>query len=362
MKYNILTDLYTEGGHKPNFTIITPGFCNAKCGFCFWNSKDGKIVPPSDYIQSLIKAFNEIPYSICPALSISGGEPTISGHLGAILHTIKNSNRKWDRVVLTTNGSALESWLKDDLKLMEVVTHINISRHHFDDNENQKIFKSKVVPTTPNIKNIIRNYGNKYQFNINCIINDSTTEAFIQHMIAYAFVHLEVGSISFRKEAGDVSPTNVEKIFTKRWGIESSNDCPVCRTTIQVSKDKQILWKGSHPEPSQYLNKLYELVFHPNGKLYADWSRKIEVDTNMKPTSPDGAFWYEKWANLVKEFEAHKEIQETSHKKIIEKLSGIEEVNKKLLGSTKSTTCNYHSGGCGSRPSSCGGGCGGGCG
>jgi hypothetical protein len=243
---------------------------------------------------------------LCPALSISGGEPTISAQFIDILKAIKQAQREWDRVVLTTNGSDLTKWLAYSVT-QEIITHINISRHHFDDAHNNIIFKNKDVPDTQQIRAMVKTFGHKYQFNINCVINDKTDENFIYRMLIHTAHDLGIDSIAFRKEAGDVSPTNVEKTFVKKFGIVSSNDCPVCRTVVQTSKGMRIMWKGSHPQPSQFLNKLYELVFHPDGIIYADWDRKIGVDLNMQPTTPEAQFWFNQWTALLQAKSSHEE-------------------------------------------------------
>lgn len=372
MTYNLLTDLYTVNGHKPNFTIITPGPCNAKCGFCFWNAKDGKIKPPSDYFSSLRDVIKAVPYSICPALSLSGGEPTISPHFENILKVIDLVPRQWDRVVLTTNGSNLNKWL-DNPTFARVITNINISRHHFDDRKNRDIFHSNIVPGVEQIREMVNKYGKKYKFNINCVTSETTDSDFIYRMLMQATFELKLPSISFRKEAGDVSPSPVEREFVKKFGSVSSNNCPVCRTTIQDNDGFKIMWKGSHPEPSQHLNKLYELVFHPNGKVYADWSRKQDVDLRMEPETEEGKFWFNRWANLVKEFDLYKKIA-TSETKVEASDIDVDDIKKSikekawktlsyvddsLLDDTKSSSGCHSGGGCGSsrnktRHSGCG--------
>jgi MoaA/NifB/PqqE/SkfB family radical SAM enzyme len=370
MIFNLLTDLYTVDGHKPNFTIITPGPCNAKCGFCFWDAKDGKIKPPKNYIDLLVETIKSIPHSICPALSISGGEPTISPHFENILKVLDLLPRKWDRIVLTTNGSNLNKWLDNPI-FRRVVTHINISRHHYEDAKNRDIFHSNLVPSVDHIQNMVKMHGGIYNFNINCVTSETTDSEFIYRMIVLANFDLNLHSISFRKEAGDVSPSPVEQEFVRKFGVVSSNNCPVCRTTIQENKNFKIMWKGSHPEPSQHLNKLYELVFHPNGKVYGDWSRKIEVNLKMEPETQEGKFWFNRWASLVREFESYKKVATIDTPKKIQGgcHSGGDDIiiSKRHKPEKRVQEITRHSGGCGGgsgHSDACGGsrGCGGGCG
>ena len=87
---------------NPNFTIITTGGCNAKCDFC----TDPMNVKASPYyISNLMQSISKLP-NIFQEVSISGGEPTISDDLDAILQIIKFSG-KFRKVVLSTNGTKL---------------------------------------------------------------------------------------------------------------------------------------------------------------------------------------------------------------------------------------------------------------
>jgi organic radical activating enzyme len=93
-----LDQLHTENGHKPNFTVMLPGACNAKCGFCFWNHKDGQIKPPTDYMEKLADVVSKLSPETFPAVSLTGGEPTLSKYLKPVFGLLRSS-RYWDRIV-----------------------------------------------------------------------------------------------------------------------------------------------------------------------------------------------------------------------------------------------------------------------
>lgn len=241
----------------PNFTILTPGACNAKCEFCFWNHQDGKIKPPSDYGGRLIRTLLALPAQY-RSISISGGEPTRSPHLLTVLNAVATARRyrAYDRVVLTTNGSNLDEVLDcaPDLR----VDFINISRHHYRDDANQRIFRTRAVPTAEALQGLVgaaRHAG--IPVTLNCVIDESTDRDFILQYIDFAH-RVGVGSVSFRKEASTITPTAVEEHFQSTFPRGPSNDCPVCRGATQRIFGMEVRWKGSVTEPSVECGKTYE--------------------------------------------------------------------------------------------------------
>jgi MoaA/NifB/PqqE/SkfB family radical SAM enzyme len=314
-----IQNLFQHNGHLPNFTVMVPGACNAKCNFCFWNHEDGKIKPPDNYLELLKETIDNLPEQTFRAVSLTGGEPTLSKYLKPIVNVLKTRN--WDRIVLTTNGQ------RADLAIDAGITIINLSRHHYLDEENNKIFKAKMIDTAT-----VSRLAGMVDLNINCIINDKTDYKFILKMCEYA-KSVGLNKICFRREASNVDATPIEKDFIELYGVVSDNKCPVCRSVVQGALGMKIVWKASHPEPSQFLGKVYEGVFHPDGKLYADWSRKMPIEIKL------GADY---WRN--------KYLQE---KKKNEEIRLYKEVSKR---NKVRSNCGPSSGSCGS------GGCGGGCG
>lgn len=129
-----------------NFTVITSGGCNAKCGFC---TDPMNYNPSPDYISNFVNLFlnNSLP-PIFDQISISGGEPTISPDLGTLLNIITVTKR-FKKVVLTTNGTNL-------LNLVDLigthVNHVNVSRHGIGYENNVKVFKNKQIISDEDLK------------------------------------------------------------------------------------------------------------------------------------------------------------------------------------------------------------------
>ena len=260
----------------PNFSIIVPGPCNAKCSFCFW--KQQKV--DDWYLLKLRKVLNSLPKEFIQ-ISLTGGEPCLSNLLVPILQSI--DERRFSKIVLTTNGTSL-LWMleKHSLLFKNKIKYINISRHCYDDTFNKQVFNSKTVPDKSNIKEAIsfaKNLG--INVTINCVISESTSEEEIYSMVG--FVN-EVGAknICFRKQHGNLESTNIENKLSKIYPVITEGGCPVCRSKLQKILGTYVSWKASSIEPSKEGDGIFEAVFHPNGKLTADWEGKIELDFNEK--------------------------------------------------------------------------------
>ena len=321
-------DINRPYNKNPNFTILTPGACNAKCGFCFWNHEQGKLKPAmGTYRLKLKHNLTALP-SMYRNISISGGEPTLSPYLPSILAivaSVSNNSGKFNRVVLTTNGVGLIEKEHDDpwfSMLICTIKHLNISRHHFDDVENFKIFKTSSVPTTKQLADIILKvqqanmlFGTTVDVTLNCVIDDSTTEDFCYQFIEFAQT-VGAHAVSFRKQASTVDPTPVEKAFMDVLGKGEFNNCPVCRGRQHTIDGYPIRWKGSVNEPSLALGKVYEAIMHANGDVYADWGmkEKLRVYTDETVTPGESDSLEKMYNSLLAKQSVPKAYMFTAHK------------------------------------------------
>jgi len=266
----------------PNFTILVPGGCNAKCQFCFWNADFGRIRPPANYLEELRRVLLVLPESF-RTISVSGGEPSVSKMLIPILQAIDSTRRSrhYDRVVLTTNGSNMEVLKK--IAAEALIDHLNISRHHYNDAKNEEIFKTKAIPSSAELQELIQCIHRTSAVDVcmNAVVTtvlpaEDTDELCARDLIDYA-KGTGFDAVSLRKVATDVTPTPAEVAFRKRYGVKHETKCPVCRGMVQDVDGFEVRWKGSVTEPSIVSGKTYEAVFHPDGKLYADWGMKVPL-------------------------------------------------------------------------------------
>ena len=259
--------------NNPNFSIVMPGGCNAHCDFCFNGGNTGNVDNAYAYLNILDNIFRRIDPEF-KQISITGGEPLLSPQLIDVLYLIKHHKKRFPKVVMTTNGTGLFDKLVD---LQGVVDHINISRHHYSYKKNKDIFGGSYDISDGIMSQIIRKAGfYGIDVSVNCVIKDDTNSDFIRSFINWS-AGLRFKTINFRKESGSLLPTVAEESYSLHTTI-SEGACPVCRVKEQIIEGMPIMWKASIPEPVDVIDSIYEVVYQPDGKLYADWSKKQLVD------------------------------------------------------------------------------------
>ncbi len=124
--------------------------CNHDCGFCIEDATGKKHSVPANeeaYVKYVDKLLNEVNANgYDSVITITGGEPLLNyNRISKILDVVKD---KGDGVVhygVNTNGTLLRDPKYVRLMKKHLDTgkfHVNISRHHYDDDVNAKIFKS----------------------------------------------------------------------------------------------------------------------------------------------------------------------------------------------------------------------------
>jgi pyruvate-formate lyase-activating enzyme len=274
---------------EPNFTAILPGVCQAHCRFCI--EPEG---PPPPTLAYWVEQFEQLMLHELPPLfrivSISGGEPTLSAVFPQTLDVLGRARAagRLHRVVLTTNGSP-KSILKHIDDIGRAVTHVNISRHASDDEDNAKVFKTTKVPTTEELRDIISLLNRRgLLVNLNCVY--SGEHLFGQRIKQASTGHIRAEAkrfISFARAVGassvvfrhdhrvwDERPTALEQAF-EDYAVQHRAACASCRVIGKVIRGVPVNFKKSAYEPMQHHieSELYELVFHSDGTLYRDWSR-----------------------------------------------------------------------------------------
>jgi molybdenum cofactor biosynthesis enzyme MoaA len=256
---------------NPNFTIVMPGGCNAKCEFCFWHQQK----TDKEYLKKLKHTIDTLPSQFYQ-VSISGGEPTISPYFEDIMNMIDTD--RFSHRILTTNGMHLMKHM-DIIK--EKIQHVNISRHHWDDEINEKIFISKdTIPSSEHIEECVDELNSAgIDVTFSAVLTDEfiTTKEDIIKFVQYA-KRTGASHIYLRKKHENLIPHELEKEFGHAK-IVDSHDCPVCRTRIQLIKGIDVHWKTSVLEPSETLTDvLFETIFNSDGNMTADWEGQQIID------------------------------------------------------------------------------------
>ncbi len=261
--------------NDPNFSIVMRGGCNAACAFCFNKTKNAPAVRElsnfewllglQDVLRKLPKQFYQI--------SITGGEPMVSPVLHEVLTICRMAKLRFTNILLTTNGTNLLKYIDE---VTTGVHHINISRHHYDEQTNKAIFGGSYNVTDAELTEIIDKYSARgVDVSLNCVINDQTTTDFIFKYIEFA-KRIGAYAVRFRKENGDnIAPTPCEEHIDEYYPVLERGECPVCRTWKRVIKGLTTYWKAAIIEPTDKIkDKVYELVYDIDGVTYQDWNRK----------------------------------------------------------------------------------------
>jgi len=262
----------------PNFSIVLPGKCQGSCKFCCWEFKS----TPNQYVDRLRRAINRLPDEF-KRVTITGGEPTLSGYLGVTVDVLRET-RDWDAVVLSSNGAKLGDYT--DLQ----VDHVNLSRHHHDLKKREEIFDA-VIPCDMYVMDVIDRF--------NCSGVDVTLVALlcdqfvnnspdpqgndIIEFVKYAD-NLGASAVTFRTDCHKNSTKPPKEM---KWVSEyKTNDrwsCEACRIWTQIIRGKQVQWKAAKAEPSQIHGVPYELIFQQDCKLTTDWAGKDEYKPDCCP-------------------------------------------------------------------------------
>lgn len=128
-----------------NLYVDTTFACNASCPFCIAPTKGRRESP--EFFDGLIAAFRLTSFAD-GTIQIVGGEPCISPRLPRIIHEAKRFGFR--RSVLNTNGTQHPSVTAWDLTECGF-THVNISRHHCDEEQNQEVMRFRKPVTNKQV-------------------------------------------------------------------------------------------------------------------------------------------------------------------------------------------------------------------
>lgn len=238
---------------NPNLSVVMPVGCNAKCPFCYWEKREGLTLKRFEFIGSTLP-------SLFSQVSITGGEPTLSPHLQGYLRV---ASERFDKVVLNTNGCMLKR------EHFKYVDHVNISRHHYLEEENRKVFGTKSVPSAAKLSELC-GYGD---VTINCVIPDGfSDDKFIAKYIEFGRT---IGAnVAFRKYFNNLEILPVDKEDT----LVDEHQCPSCRHRVHSIDGVKVTFKYSVKETFEDMGGIYELIVQSNGDLTYDWDGKRRLE------------------------------------------------------------------------------------
>ncbi|MGF7010621.1 cyclic pyranopterin phosphate synthase [Lachnospiraceae bacterium PF1-22] len=302
-----IRDVYTNA----NFSIVIDKKCNAACDFCVEalrskarNSKldDSAYLEQLDTVLKLMRSLNT-------SISITGGEPTISSKLLAVLKKVNDYGFR--KRVITTNGSHLLSMSSEGKTILDHIienrfNHLNISKASFNEADNYSLMHySEGCTTNDDLRIIIpRANKNNLQVRMSCVINKKgiyTFEDVIQYIEFYnrmgcnQFVFRELMNYKFDKDSNrekerfykqnfvDIQPAILDFIekddqfqlikevkgYYYNVLVYQYGDCSVCFEKANLVKMKE---RDS---------KIYEFILHENGRLCGSWDDSEELIFKM---------------------------------------------------------------------------------
>ncbi len=303
---------------------ITPyiyNACSANCQFCSEKLVRGGSITVcngicDDYAEKFESILNRV--KATPLfLSLSGKEPTESkDHLRIILDVVRKFQKDGGIVTDKVMYSNLSGFAKDFDGLVDVIkdqnlTRIECSRHHYDEEKNQWIVKFKkyngdVKPIKQNkvFADVVKRLNKIVPVKMVCVLQKAGVGK-VDEIIEYLKFAEEMGvtDVVFRELAmfGDC----VELGRTQKYIVDNRVELMDLLTELPADKFKiEKIVKGyyyfsfgykfgdrmnvnfemsDYEEMIKYHNdmeadKIYKLIYYPNGILCKDWNMKARLD------------------------------------------------------------------------------------
>lgn len=327
-----------------NFTAILPVTCNADCSFCPEKEMENK-APQKEWQDKLIAAIKTHGHRV-DHVSISGGEPTL--RMKYLFETIDQIQTKAHmyKVGLTSNGQFLEKPnqlltfldLNTNEMLESKLSHLNISMHSFDREKANKIMGVNYTWTLEDLARFRRQLGRKLSFHINFVINEQNidniewefhqaNEFMKENQWIDVVFRVDYNNKKLNKELRkyglavqaareakrlfgqkatlpEIKEPKLIKLFNSifdgsyyddlfeetvpGFGDTFTTACPSCFTHRSTDLGNSFAYlKASSYEPNEDEEEYTEMVFHMDGGLYFDWSRKEPVpEVKAKKAKP----------------------------------------------------------------------------
>ena len=278
---------------KPNFTVILPGGCNARCPFCYWSQRDDEITDSGAYADALKTAIERLPKEY-RRVTLTGGEPTLSPHLGTALDVLRKT-REWEAVVLTTNGTGLNEYIDHAHKGNPAADHVNISRHAATSRESLRVFGAKNAPSDSQLRTYVSRLNETgVDVTLNCVLHGQFTDV-REEILEYVDNAKKLGAsqVVFRSDQKlESTAPPYELKAMGDWKVITRWSCDACMVWRQVIHGMPVFWKASVSEPSVTTGYVYELVLQPNGQLTVDWAGE-------KPYEAGGEGLQGDWSDIL---------------------------------------------------------------
>lgn len=259
--------------------------CNAKCKFCV---EQGCVINENadDFLKSVDKMLNELAKNdILYSVSVTGGEPLVFSKFKELVKILKSYPIQF--LTMNTNGLYVPRYIED---IDNTFDFIDISRHAIDDEDNNNIFRNKML-TLDELKELKQNLTTT-KMRIQCVMDKVRT---ISDMNRFIETFSFADDLSFRRlmklpEEYGVSYDNYEDNYDKILEYAYNNfdfveqmiqDYYVYEiwnkngTDITFSySNMDMLRKEEHIENE---NIFREFIVHPDGLVSGSWKKDNKI-------------------------------------------------------------------------------------
>jgi molybdenum cofactor biosynthesis enzyme MoaA len=315
-----------------NLSIYSAQACNARCAFCVEELRPAsrgvalatqKTIETDDarYFSALESVLDAL-RPLDPSVSVTGGEPSQDPRLPRILRTLQRHGAR--KRTVTTNGSGLLD-MREGRPLIDWiattgVSHLNVSRAHWDDRVNAKLMRYRASPDATSLGEIVtRARGGGTRVRLSCVLVAGAVDE-MDEIIAYLdfAASVGVGNVIFRQlmktDPETVAPNFVTR-FSERRRVDMSPLLAAISAHPEFTFMRQVMGYYYYVEVWRYrgIDVLFEgadlarlertketmpgviqeLIFHPNAGLASTWQPWDGVlgppqDLVMRPPAPPG--------------------------------------------------------------------------
>lgn len=293
-----------------NLSVYSAQKCNARCPFCVEElrpaSRGAELLQQKrlelndkryfDNLQEVI----EITKIINPSISITGGEASKDPRLPAILRVLQQNKTR--KRTITTNGSGLLD-NREGKKIIDWVAetgvrHLNISRAHYDHQQNAKIMRfteGLEIEQLVKVVALAKQAGTRVR--LSCVLLDSEIDSLTEVKKYLDFASLiGVDNVIFRqlmKTDPRTSAPNFVVLYSDKKRVLLENLLNQISNDSEFSFIRQIVGYYYYVEVWKYadidvvfeeadlaqlentkregMQTIHELIFHPNAQLCSTW-------------------------------------------------------------------------------------------
>jgi molybdenum cofactor biosynthesis enzyme MoaA len=293
-----------------NLSVYSAQKCNAKCPFCVEELRPAsrgnelesqKRIERSDrlYFDALEEVLH-VTKEIHPSISITGGEASKDPRLARILGLLQRAGTR--KRTMTTNGSGLLD-IQENQRVIDWIVetelkHLNISRAHYNHDQNARIMRFNEGLSTEQLKKVVAiAQEGGCRVRLSCVLLegeiDSLTE--IRNYLNFA-QSIGVNNVIFRqlmKTDPRTSAPNFVVLYSDKKRVQLSPLLEQISLAPDFHFARQIVGYYYYVEVWRYQDvdvvfeeadlahlentklsgdrTIHELVFHPNAQLCSTW-------------------------------------------------------------------------------------------